>query len=98
MQAPNIANTVVDEANRRTYIILAPRVLTDGEMYRAIRREILKRGGRPLAHDETLTLTVTSSGVTISSAMEPEPKESPSMAVPNPTEKDHFSCAPGSLG
>jgi hypothetical protein len=59
MQAPNIANTVVDEANHRTYVILAPRVLTDGEIYRAIRQEILKRGGLPPPAGETLTIDLT---------------------------------------
>ena len=56
MQSEQIENTVVDEANRRTYIVLAPRVLSDGEIYRAIRREILKRGGEqsspPLVADQ----------------------------------------------
>ena len=74
MKALNITNTVVDEANRRTYVILAPRVLTDGELYRAIRRELLRRRGKPLAHGETLTLTVTASGGTIASATELEPQ------------------------
>jgi hypothetical protein len=83
MKAPNITNTVVDEANQRTYVILAPRVLTDGELYRAIRQEILRRGGKPLAQGETLTMRVTSSGDTIASAeLEPQ-TEPPSMAVPN---------------
>jgi hypothetical protein len=85
MPAQKIENTVVDEANQRTYVILAPRVLTDGEIYRAIRLEILRRGGKPLAHGETLTVTVTSSGRIISPASEPEPQqEPPSPAVPNP--------------
>jgi L-asparaginase/Glu-tRNA(Gln) amidotransferase subunit D len=84
MKAPNITNTIVDEANRRTYVVLAPRVLTDGELYRTIRRELLKRGGKPLAHGETLTLTVTSSGGTIASVIEMESQtEPPSVAVPN---------------
>src|SRR5215472_11447633 len=95
MEAPNIVNTVIDEATRRTYVILAPRVLTDGEIYRAIRREILRRGGNPLAHGETLTLTVTSSGGIISSAPEPEPEKGPpSMAVPNPAEKEQVHSPP----
>ena len=57
MPAPNIENTVVDEANHRKYIVLAPRLLSDGEIYKAIRQEILKRGGAPLAAGETLTIT-----------------------------------------
>ena len=59
MSASNIENTVVDEANHRTYIVLAPRVLSDGEIYKAIRQEILKRGGAPPAEGETLTITFT---------------------------------------
>ena len=95
MQAQNIENTVVDEANHRTYIVLAPRVLSDGEIYQAIRQEILKRGGRPLAHGETLTLTVTSSGRAIAPAPEPEPqKKPPSMAVPNSVEKGQITSPP----
>jgi len=95
MQTQNIENTVVDEANHRTYVILAPRVLSDGEIYRAIRQEILRRGGRPLAQGETLTLTLTSSGCAISPAPEPEPqKEPPSMAVPSPVEEEQVSSPP----
>ena len=61
MPASNIENTVVDEANHRTYIVLASRVLSDGEIYKAIRQEILKRGGAPPAEDETLTITFATS-------------------------------------
>jgi len=56
MKASAVENKVVDEANERTYIIMAPRVLTDGEMFRIIRREILKRGRKPLARGETVVL------------------------------------------
>ena len=95
MQTQNIENTVVVEANYRTYVILAPRVLSDGEIYRAIRQEILRRGGRPLAQGETLTLTVTASGRAISPAPEPEPQKEPlSIAVPNPVEKEQISSPP----
>ena len=99
MPARIIKNTVVDEANHRTYIVLAPRVLSDGEIYRAIRQEILRRGGKPLAHGETLTLTVTSNGRSIPPAPEPEPqKEPPRPAVPNPGEKEQLSSPPSSPG
>jgi hypothetical protein len=64
MQSPNIENTVVDEANHRTYMVLAPRVLSDGEIYKAIRQEILKRGGVPPPAGETLTITLTPSETT----------------------------------
>jgi len=60
MQSKQIENIVVDEANQRTYIVLAPRVLSDGEIYRAIRRDILKRGALPTA-GETLTISLTPS-------------------------------------
>ncbi len=59
MKPPNIENTVVDEANHRTYVVLAPRVLSDGEIYKAIRQEILKRGGVPPLPGETLTITLS---------------------------------------
>jgi len=62
MQAPNVENTVVDEVNQRTYVVLASRVLSDGEIYKAIRQEILRRGGKLPARGETLTLTVAPSG------------------------------------
>jgi hypothetical protein len=64
MHPPNIENTVVDEAHHRTYIVLAPRVLSDGEIYKAIRQAILQRGGvRPPA-GQTLTITFTPSETT----------------------------------
>jgi len=92
MKAPNITNTVVDEANSRTYVILAPRVLTDGELYRVIRQEILRRGGKPLASGGTLTLTVTSDGGTVVSAAELEPQtKPPSRAVLKPDEPGRCS-------
>ncbi len=61
MQSKQIQNSVVDEANQRTYVVLAPRVLSDGEIHKAIRQEILKRGGVPPLPVETLTITLTSS-------------------------------------
>ena len=56
MKDSNVENKVVDEVNERTYIVMAPRVLTDGELFRIIRREILKRGGKTVARGETLVL------------------------------------------
>jgi hypothetical protein len=56
MKASEVENKIVDEANERTYIIMAPRLLTEGEMFRIIRREILKRGRKPLARGETIVL------------------------------------------
>ena len=95
MKAQNIENTVVDEANRRTYVIMAPRVLTDGEIYKVIRQEILRRGS-PLAEGETITLTVTSSGGRITPLAEPEPTSGPlSPAAPDATEEGPFTSPPG---
>jgi len=47
MKSPTVENIVVDELHERTYVVMAHKVLTDGELYRAIRVEILKRGGLP---------------------------------------------------
>jgi hypothetical protein len=59
MKNQNIENIVVDEANERTYIVLADRVLSDGETYKAIRQEILKQGGKRPGKGETLTVTAS---------------------------------------
>ncbi|PWU19684.1 MAG: hypothetical protein C5B50_06130 [Verrucomicrobia bacterium] len=98
MRTKNIENTIVDEANHCTYVILAERVLTDGEIYRAIRQEILRRGSR-LAEGETLTLTITSSGKSIASVSEPQSqKEAPSPVVPDSNKEDPSTSQIGSLG
>ena len=55
MKASSVENKVVDEANERTYIIMASRVQTDGELFRIIRREILKRR-ETLAKGETVVI------------------------------------------
>jgi hypothetical protein len=56
MKSPSIENIVVDEVHQRTYVVMAHRVLTDGELYSAIRVEILKRGER-LTMNERLVIT-----------------------------------------
>ena len=58
MKSPSVENIVVDEANERTYVVMATRTLTDGELYRAIRLEIRKRGG-PLERGERLVIAAT---------------------------------------
>jgi len=58
MKPPTIENIVVDEFHQRTYVVMAHRVLTDGELYSAIRVEILKRGGLP-SKGERLVITAT---------------------------------------
>ena len=60
MESVTVENIVVDEVHERTYIVLANRVLTDGELYKAIRLELLKRGG-PLARGERLTIIASPS-------------------------------------
>ena len=97
MESKQTENTIVDEANRRTYVILAPRVLTDGEIYRVIRQEILRRGS-PLADGETITLTVTSSGGRITSVAQPGPAKPPlNPAAPNPKEEESITPPPAPL-
>ena len=58
MKSPNIENVVVDEAGQRTYVVMAPRVLTDGELYSAIRVDLLKRRGR-VAKGERVVITAS---------------------------------------
>jgi hypothetical protein len=54
----NIENVVVDEVHARTYVVMADRVLTDGELYKAIRQALLKRT-EPVAKGERLVLEVS---------------------------------------
>jgi hypothetical protein len=56
MKSPSVENIVVDEAHQRTYVVMARRVLTDGELYKSIRLEIMKRGC-PLERGERLVIT-----------------------------------------
>ena len=50
-----VENILVDEAHQRTYVVMAHRTLTDGELYSAIRVELLKRG-RPVLDGERLVI------------------------------------------
>jgi hypothetical protein len=52
----------IEGADLYAYIVLAPRVLSDGEIYKAIRQEIPKRGGVPPSPGETLTIALTPGG------------------------------------
>jgi len=56
MKSEMIKNTIVDEANQVTYVVLAPKVLTDGEVYSAIRVALLMRRGKRLGKGETLEI------------------------------------------
>ena len=57
MKTPSIENIVVDEVHERTYVLMARRILTDGEVFSAIRVALLKRGGKRLEKGEKLVLT-----------------------------------------
>ena len=56
MQSESVENIVVDEVHGRTYVVMADRTLTDGELYRAIRIEFLRRG-HPPARGERLVIS-----------------------------------------
>jgi len=56
MKSQTIKNTVLDEVHDRTYVVMATRLLTDGEMYSAIRVELLRRGGKFPDKGETLVI------------------------------------------
>ena len=59
MKTPNVENIVVDEVHELKYVVMARRVLTDGELFSAIRIAILKRGGKLPGRGETVVLTST---------------------------------------
>lgn len=56
MKSSIVKNTIVDEANSITYQVSANRVLTDGEIYSAIRIALLLRGGKRI-RGETVEIT-----------------------------------------
>jgi len=57
MKPPTIENIVVDESRGITYVVMARRVLTDGEMYLDIRLALRKLGGNAPAKGERLVIT-----------------------------------------
>jgi hypothetical protein len=56
---PSVENRVIDEGRQCTYVVMASRALTDGELFSAIRVEVLKRGGKLPGKGETLVITST---------------------------------------
>lgn len=56
MKLKNIENIVVDEAHEITYVVLGEKVLTDGELYSAIRVELMRRGGKLPRRGEKLVI------------------------------------------
>ena len=58
VKPPEIENVVVDEVHELTYVVMAHKVLNDGELYSAISVELLKRGSFP-AKGERLVITAS---------------------------------------
>ena len=44
MKPPQVEKIFVDEIRQLTFVVMAQRTLTDGELYKAIRIELMKRG------------------------------------------------------
>ena len=55
-KSPNIEHIVTDEVNERTYVVMGHRMLTEGEIYLAIRLELRRRGSLP-PRGERLVIT-----------------------------------------
>ncbi|HWI58242.1 MAG TPA: hypothetical protein VNZ22_13520 [Bacillota bacterium] len=62
MKDLNVENVVVDEVHGRRYVVMARRILTDGELYKAIRQELMKRGGEYPRKGETLVIRFGQAG------------------------------------
>lgn len=60
MKSQTVKNSVLDEVHDCTYVVMARRVLTDGEMYSAIRIELLRRKGKFPEKGETLVIAAGS--------------------------------------
>jgi hypothetical protein len=56
MKSKSIENVVIDEVHARTYVVMAGRVLTDGELFKVIRQELLRRESA-VAKGERLVIT-----------------------------------------
>ena len=56
---PTTQNIYVDQPHELTYVVMAHRVLTDGELFSAIRVELLKRGGKHPGKGESLVITTS---------------------------------------
>jgi|GEM_PF-1461501 len=56
MKTPTTKNTIVDKAHDLTYVVMAYRTLTDGELYSAIRVELLNRRGKRPVKGETVII------------------------------------------
>jgi hypothetical protein len=56
MKSPNVENVVFDEVRQITYVVIGRKVMTDGELYSAIRVELLRRGGKTPPKGEKLVI------------------------------------------
>ena len=57
MKPPTVENIVFDEARGLTYVVMARRVLTDGEMYLDIRLALRNRDRNALVRGERVVIT-----------------------------------------
>ena len=69
MKRATVENKTYDEANQITYSVMARHVLTDGELFRAIRGAILRSGKRPQRGD---TVVITGEDLTLSRPASPQ--------------------------
>jgi hypothetical protein len=60
MKSAKIENVIVDEANEVTYVVMARRLLTDGEVFSAIRIALLQRGRKRPTRGERLVISSSS--------------------------------------
>jgi hypothetical protein len=58
MKTPQIENIVFDEAHERTYVVMSRKILTDGELYSAIRVALLRRSGKHPERGERLVINL----------------------------------------
>jgi len=57
MKTPEVENIIIDEVHQRTFVVMARRILTDGEIYSAIRVALLKRGTKHMEKGERMVIT-----------------------------------------
>jgi hypothetical protein len=57
MKSPNFENVIVDEVRQITYVVVGRKFLTEGEIYSAIRVELLRRAGNgPVKGDKLIIM------------------------------------------
>ena len=58
IKTESIENVVLDEANGRTYVVMSDHALSDGELYSAIRLDLLKRKG-PIVRGQKVIISAS---------------------------------------